>query len=90
MVLGDWNVIPTDDDVWDPSKFEGATHVSQPERDAVQHSALVELLVNVVQFNNWPTHETKANRLVRSRSMRRSVSRVIGMVSIKKRSEATV
>ena len=37
VVLGDWNVIPTDDDVWNPAAFEGATHVSQPERDAVQH-----------------------------------------------------
>ena len=37
VVLGDWNVIPTDDDVWSPAAFEGATHVSQPERDAVQH-----------------------------------------------------
>lgn len=37
VVLGDWNVIPTDDDVWSPAAFEGATHVSQPERDAIQH-----------------------------------------------------
>ncbi len=37
VVMGDWNVIPSDDDVWDPAAFEGATHVSQPERDAVQH-----------------------------------------------------
>ncbi|MFM7069939.1 MAG: exodeoxyribonuclease III [Actinomycetes bacterium] len=36
VVLGDWNVIPTDIDVWDPAAFEGGTHVSQPERDAVQ------------------------------------------------------
>jgi len=37
VVLGDWNVIPTDDDVWSPAAFEGATHVSQPERDAIEH-----------------------------------------------------
>jgi exodeoxyribonuclease-3 len=34
-VCGDFNVAPEDRDVWDPSKFEGATHVSQPERDAL-------------------------------------------------------
>lgn len=34
MLAGDWNVAPTDDDVWDPSFFEGKTHTSQPERDA--------------------------------------------------------
>ncbi|WP_182346591.1 exodeoxyribonuclease III [Tomitella gaofuii] len=34
MLAGDWNVAPTDDDVWDPAFFEGKTHTSQPERDA--------------------------------------------------------
>ncbi len=27
-VLGDFNVAPTDEDVWDPALFEGATHVT--------------------------------------------------------------
>lgn len=35
VVLGDWNVTPTDDDVWDPAAFEGSTHVSEPERNAI-------------------------------------------------------
>ncbi|MFC7449496.1 exodeoxyribonuclease III [Rhodococcus daqingensis] len=33
-LVGDWNVAPTDEDVWDPALFEGKTHTSQPERDA--------------------------------------------------------
>lgn len=33
-MVGDWNVAPTDDDVWDMAAFEGATHVSPAERDA--------------------------------------------------------
>lgn len=33
-LVGDWNVAPTDEDVWDPTFFEGKTHTSQPERDA--------------------------------------------------------
>ncbi|MBY6677063.1 MULTISPECIES: exodeoxyribonuclease III [unclassified Rhodococcus (in: high G+C Gram-positive bacteria)] len=33
-LVGDWNVAPTDDDVWDPALFEGRTHTSGPERDA--------------------------------------------------------
>ncbi len=33
-LVGDWNVAPTDDDVWDPAFFEGKTHTSQPERAA--------------------------------------------------------
>lgn len=34
-VLGDFNVAPTDQDVWDPALFEGATHVTPAERDAL-------------------------------------------------------
>ncbi len=33
---GDFNVAPTDDDVWDPSEFVGSTHVSPPEREALE------------------------------------------------------
>ena len=33
-LVGDWNVAPLDEDVWDMSVFEGATHVSAPEREA--------------------------------------------------------
>lgn len=35
VVLGDWNIAPRDLDVWDPTAFEGSTHVSAPERDAL-------------------------------------------------------
>ncbi|WP_068030323.1 exodeoxyribonuclease III [Nocardia mexicana] len=35
-LVGDWNIAPTDDDVWSPEFFEGKTHVSEPERDAFQ------------------------------------------------------
>jgi exodeoxyribonuclease III len=34
-VLGDFNVAPTDDDVWDPEAFRFATHVTPPERAAL-------------------------------------------------------
>ena len=33
-LVGDWNVAPRDEDVWDMSVFEGSTHVSPAERDA--------------------------------------------------------
>ena len=35
-VCGDFNVAPTDRDVWDPAAFVGATHVSPEERAALQ------------------------------------------------------
>jgi exodeoxyribonuclease-3 len=33
-LVGDWNIAPRDEDVWDMSLFDGATHVSAPEREA--------------------------------------------------------
>ncbi|CAM3314884.1 exodeoxyribonuclease III [Dermacoccus barathri] len=35
-LMGDWNIAPTDEDVWDMGFFEGKTHVTPPERDAFQ------------------------------------------------------
>jgi exodeoxyribonuclease-3 len=32
VVAGDFNIAPDDRDVYDPKQFEGATHVSEPER----------------------------------------------------------
>ena len=36
VVCGDYNVAPEDRDVWDITKFAGATHVTEPERAAVR------------------------------------------------------
>ena len=36
VVGGDFNVAPTDVDVWDPRAAHGGTHVSEPERAAVR------------------------------------------------------
>ena len=35
-LVGDWNIAPRDEDVWDISLFTGATHVSEPERAALR------------------------------------------------------
>ena len=46
IVTGDFNIAPSDVDVYDPRKFVGATHVSQPERDrlaALYEWGLVDL-----------------------------------------------
>jgi exodeoxyribonuclease-3 len=39
-LVGDWNIAPTDEDVWDMEFFAGRTHVSPPERAAF--SAIVD------------------------------------------------
>jgi exodeoxyribonuclease III len=36
VIAGDFNIAPDDRDVYDPRKLVGQTHVSQPERDALQ------------------------------------------------------
>lgn len=41
IVMGDFNVAPTDADVWDPAAFVGSTHVTDAERAAL--AALREL-----------------------------------------------
>ena len=35
-LVGDWNICPTDDDVFDPAQFAKSTHVTPPERAAFQ------------------------------------------------------
>jgi exodeoxyribonuclease-3 len=35
-LVGDWNVAPRDEDVWDMAAFANSTHVSAPERAAFQ------------------------------------------------------
>jgi exodeoxyribonuclease-3 len=37
VILGDWNIAPADIDVWDIGHFEGSTHVSAPERAALEN-----------------------------------------------------
>lgn len=36
IFAGDFNVAPTDQDVWDMAAFNGKTHVSEPERAAIR------------------------------------------------------
>jgi exodeoxyribonuclease-3 len=36
VICGDFNVAPSDDDVWDPDVFVGSTHVTPEERSAIR------------------------------------------------------
>jgi exodeoxyribonuclease-3 len=36
VLMGDFNVAPDDRDVYDPAAFVGDTHVTEPEREAIQ------------------------------------------------------
>jgi exodeoxyribonuclease III len=54
-VCGDFNVAPTDSDVWDPAAFVGATHVTEPERAALaqlRDIGLVDVVPRPLKGNN--------------------------------------
>lgn len=64
IVVGDFNVAPTDADIYDPSRWRRRTHASAPERAAI--AALVDLgLVDLgVQSNEftWWNYRTAPER----------------------------
>ena len=52
VVCGDMNIAPTDDDVFDPEAYVGQTHVTPPERAALEELEAVGLR-DVVR-DHWP------------------------------------
>jgi exodeoxyribonuclease III len=52
VVCGDFNIAPTDDDVFDPEAYVGQTHVTEPERAALQE--LKALGLHDVVRDRWP------------------------------------
>jgi exodeoxyribonuclease-3 len=54
-VMGDFNVAPTDADVWDPAVFAAATHVTPPERaalEALRATGLVDVLPRPLKYDH--------------------------------------
>ncbi|MFR9675549.1 exodeoxyribonuclease III [Streptomyces sp. TR06-5] len=54
-VLGDFNIAPTDDDVWDTAAFEGATHVTAAERAALaalQETGLSDVFPRPLKYDH--------------------------------------
>src|SRR3954466_14472414 len=52
VVCGDYNIAPADADVFDPAAYIGQTHVTPPERNAL--NALVDLGLHDVVRERWP------------------------------------
>ncbi|MGH8968789.1 MAG: exodeoxyribonuclease III [Actinomycetes bacterium] len=53
-VCGDFNVAPTDDDVWDAAAFVGSTHVTPPERQALaglRDTGLVDVVPRPLKYD---------------------------------------
>jgi exodeoxyribonuclease-3 len=55
MVCGDVNIAPTDADVFDPAAYEGHTHVTPPEREALAELEATGL--HDVVRERWPDTE---------------------------------
>ncbi|MDN5910702.1 MAG: exodeoxyribonuclease III [Brevibacterium sp.] len=54
VLCGDFNVAPLDEDVWDMEEFDGATHVSEPERQAFSNLLDAGLIEVTRQFTPGP------------------------------------
>ncbi|WP_259312403.1 exodeoxyribonuclease III [Capillimicrobium parvum] len=52
VVLGDVNIAPADEDVFDPEAYVGQTHVTAPEREAL--AALQSVGLHDVVRDRWP------------------------------------
>ncbi|MFF2811581.1 exodeoxyribonuclease III [Streptomyces sp. NPDC058000] len=58
-VLGDFNVAPTDEDVWDPAVFEGLTHVTPAERaalGALREAGLADVMPRPLKYDRPYTY----------------------------------
>ncbi|EHR51545.1 exodeoxyribonuclease III [Saccharomonospora marina XMU15] len=58
-VLGDFNIAPTDDDVWDITAFAGSTHVTDPERKALTmlaEAGLTDLVPRALKYERPYTY----------------------------------
>jgi exodeoxyribonuclease-3 len=73
-LTGDWNIAPTDEDVWDMTAFAKSTHVTPPERaafDAIVQTGYADLVRPHVPdpgaFTYWDYYR---NRFERNHGMR--------------------
>ncbi len=59
VYLGDFNIAPTDDDVYDRAAFDGSTHVTEPERArlaALVDTGLVEVVPRALKYDTNYTY----------------------------------
>lgn len=73
-VLGDFNIAPTDDDVWDPAVFVHSTHVTEPERTALaalRTLGLVDVLPRALKYDTPYTYwDYRAGMFHKNQGMR--------------------
>ncbi|WP_122820779.1 exodeoxyribonuclease III [Varibaculum vaginae] len=70
-LMGDWNIAPFDQDVWDMEVFADSTHVSAPEREAFfafEDAGFTEVTRNL--FDQYTYWDYKQLRFPRNQGMR--------------------
>lgn len=58
-ILGDYNIAPADEDVYDRSVFEGSTHVTEPERQALaalRETGLTDVVPRPLKYDHPYTY----------------------------------
>jgi exodeoxyribonuclease-3 len=74
VVAGDFNVAPTDADVWDPAAFVGATHVTEPERRVLaelRKLGLADVLPRALKYDTPYTYwDYRAGMFPNNKGMR--------------------
>jgi exodeoxyribonuclease-3 len=73
-VLGDFNIAPADEDVWDISLFAGSTHVTEPERKALallRDAGLSDVVPRPLKYDHPYTYwDYRALAFPKNRGMR--------------------
>ena len=72
-IIGDYNVAPTDDDVWDITAFAGSTHVTAAEREALadlRSVGLDEVMPRALKGNPYTFWDYRAASFGRGWGMR--------------------
>ena len=73
-VLGDFNIAPTDDDVWDRGAFDGMTHVTEPERTALaelRELGLTDIVPRAMKYDTPYTYwDYRAGMFHKNQGMR--------------------
>jgi exodeoxyribonuclease-3 len=74
VVTGDYNIIPTDADVWDPSLFVGSTHVTPAERSALadlRNLGLTDVIPRAMKYDTPYTYwDYRAGMFHKNQGMR--------------------
>lgn len=73
LMVGDFNIAPRDEDVWDIKAFRGKTHVTEPERAAFQmleEAGLEEITRRYTEKQRYTYFDYKGMRFQKNEGMR--------------------